>query len=301
MLTPFARLQLVPGYRIDRVDGQLHDVLAGSVAPTYDYGTIKQPKFSASYRVGGQSSVYANWGRTFQIGSGDGAYRRQSGDLGPSINDGWETGFKFAPSTLVDGRLAYWEQRASGEVATVLGVNGVVGIGAVANVGRTLRRGWDAQLNLQPAEHWRAWVSYSRQKAMIATPDPSAPATRGKEIENVPHWLATAGLEWQLSSAVQLSAWGNAQGDYYLERTNTLGRAGGDALLNLARAGMWMRATRSACSCAMSPIVRMCTPGTTAAPPAIRPAMGVRCRCRGIGASDACNDGRQWRRRGTPR
>lgn len=233
VLMPFARLQLVPGYRIDRVDGQLHDVLAGIVAPSYEYGTIKQPKFSASYRVGEQSSVYANWGRTFQIGSGDGAYRRQSGNLGPSINDGWEAGFKFAPSPVVDGRLAYWEQRASGEVATILGVNGVAGIGEVANVGRTLRRGWDAQLNLQPVEHWRAWVSYSRQKASIATPDPSAPATRGKEIENVPHWLASAGMEWQVSSAVQLSAWGNAQGDYYLERTNTLGRTGGDCLLNL--------------------------------------------------------------------
>jgi len=233
VLTPFARLQLVPGYRIDHVGGQLHDVLAGIFAPSYDYGTIKQPKFSASYHVGEQSSVYANWGRTFQIGSGDGAYRRQPGHLWPSINDGWEVGFKFAPSSLVDGRLAYWEQRASGEVATILGVNGVAGIGEVANVGRTLRRGWDAQLNLQPVEHWHAWVSYSRQKASIATPDPSAPATRGKEIENVPHWLASAGVEWQVRSNVQLNAWGNAQGDYYLERTNTLGRTGGYCLLNL--------------------------------------------------------------------
>ncbi|MBB3827132.1 TonB-dependent receptor [Xanthomonas arboricola] len=246
VLTPVARLQLVPGYRIDRVDGQLHDVLAGVVAPTYDYGTIKQPKFSASYRVGKQSSVYANWGRTFQVGSGDGAYRRHPGNLGPSINDGWETGFKFAPSAILDGRLAYWEQRASGEVATILGVNGVAGVGDVANVGRTLRRGWDAQLNLQPAEHWRAWVSYSRQKASIATPDPSAPATRGKEIENVPHWLATAGLEWQVSAAVQLSAWANAQGDYYLERSNTLGRTGGYALLNLG--ARWTVDARNALS-----------------------------------------------------
>lgn len=233
VLKPTERLQLVPGYRIDRVDGELRDLRAGITAPSYDYGTIKQPKFSASYRLAGQSSAYANWGRTFQIGTGDGAYRRQPGNLGPSINDGWEAGFKFAPTAVLDGRLAYWEQRASGEVATILGVNGVAGVGDVANVGRTLRRGWDAQLNLQPAEHWRAWLSYSRQKASIATPDPSAPATRGREIENVPHWLATAGVEWQLTPAVQLSAWGNAQGDYYLERTNTLGRTGGYALLNL--------------------------------------------------------------------
>ncbi|WP_353195013.1 TonB-dependent receptor [Pectobacterium brasiliense] len=95
----------------------------GIYAPTYDYGTIKQPKFSASYRLVGQSSMYANWGRSFQIGSGDGAYRRQPGNLGPSINDGLEAGFKFAPSAVMDGRLAYWEQRASGEVATILGAS----------------------------------------------------------------------------------------------------------------------------------------------------------------------------------
>ncbi|PPU73441.1 TonB-dependent receptor [Xanthomonas melonis] len=246
VLEPTGRLQLVPGYRVDRVDGQLHDVLAGVYAPIYRYGAIRQPKFSASYRVGEHDSVYANWGRSFQIGSGDGAYRRQSADLGPSINDGWEAGFKFAPSVLLDGRLAYWEQRASGEVATVLGVNGVPGVGEVANVGRTLRRGWDAQVNLQPAEHWRAWIAYSRQKASIATPDPSAPATRGKEIENVPRWLATAGLEWQLTTALQLSAWGNAQGDYFLERSNTLGRTGGYALLNLG--ARWSVSARTAVS-----------------------------------------------------
>lgn len=62
VLTPIERLQVVPGYRLDRVDGQLHDVRAGLYAPTYDYGTIKQPKFSASYRLVGQSSMYANWG-----------------------------------------------------------------------------------------------------------------------------------------------------------------------------------------------------------------------------------------------
>jgi iron complex outermembrane receptor protein len=64
-------------------------------------------------------------------------------------------------------------------------------------------------------------------------PDPSAPATRGKEIENVPHYLATLGVDYQASTQLKLSAWANAQGNYYLERTNTLGRTGGYALLNL--------------------------------------------------------------------
>lgn len=62
----------------------------------------------------------------------------------------------------------------------------------------------------------------------------------------MPHWLATAGLEWQLTAAVQLSAWGNAQGDYYLERSNTLGRTGGYALLNLG--ARWNLDARNALS-----------------------------------------------------
>ncbi|WP_045736702.1 TonB-dependent receptor [Xanthomonas sp. MUS 060] len=234
VLRPSARLQLVPGYRVDWVGGQFRDLSSGARYPAYAYGTIRQPKLSAVYRLTEQTSAYANIGRSFQIGSGNGAYRTQSRDLAPSFNDGWETGLKFVGAQQRwDARVAYWEQRASDEVATILGVNGSVGTGEVGNVGKTLRRGWDAQLNLHPDARWMLWLAYSRQRALIETPDPSAPMTRGKEIENVPHFLASAGFDWQATSRLKLSAWGNAQGDYYVERSNTLGRYGGYALANL--------------------------------------------------------------------
>lgn len=227
------RLQLVPAYRIDRIDGRFNDLASGRRYPVYDYGMIRQPKFSVAYRLLGQSTLYGNWGRSFQIGSGNGAYRTGINDLAPSINEGWEAGFKFRPWSRAEARLAYWQQRASGEVATVLGVAGSVAVSDVGNVGRTLRRGWDAQLNLQGEAQWRGWLAVSRQQATIVTPPADAPSTRGRQIENVPRWLANAGLEWQASARLRLTAWGSAQGDYYLERSNTLPRSGGYVLLNL--------------------------------------------------------------------
>jgi iron complex outermembrane receptor protein len=239
VIRPFERLQLVPAYRVDWVDGSFRDRLGGARYPAYAYGAIKQPKLSAVFALTAQTSAYANLGRTFQIGSGNGAYRSQPGNLAPSYNDGWEAGLKFADAKRLDARIAYWEQRASDEVATILGVDGTVGTGEVGNVGKTLRRGWDAQLTLRPDERWTLWLAYSRQRALIVTPDPSAPATRGKEIENVPHYLATAGIDWQATPRLKLSAWGNAQGDYYLERSNTLGRYGGYALANVGATWAW--------------------------------------------------------------
>jgi len=55
-------------------------------------------------------SLYGNWGRTYQVGVGAGAFYTD-GDpvLEPSINDGWEVGLKFKPISLVEGRIAYWE------------------------------------------------------------------------------------------------------------------------------------------------------------------------------------------------
>ncbi len=101
----------------------------------------------------------------------------------------------------------------------------------------------DAQLNLQPDEQWRVWLGYSRQKAEIAIPDPSAPATRGKQIENVPRWLTNVGAEWQVLPKLKFSAWGNGQGNYYVERTNTLGRYGRYFLSNLS--ATWLLSNKS--------------------------------------------------------
>ncbi|MEG2466624.1 MAG: TonB-dependent receptor [Comamonas sp.] len=233
VIRPIEALKIIPALRVDNVDGNFTDRLTGARYSVHDYGLIKQPKISVAYTLSTQASVYANWGRTFQIGSGIDAYRTQLRNLKPSINDGWETGVKFSPLPWLNGRVAYWEQRASGEVARVLGVDGLPDPGGLGNVGKTLRKGFDVQFNMKPNARTMAWVAYSHQSTRITAPDPSAPNTLGKEIENVPHYLLSAGVDWQATDRVKLSAWGNAQGDYYLERTNTQGRAGKFAVLNL--------------------------------------------------------------------
>lgn len=233
VIRPIESLKIIPAFRVDKVDGDFTDRLTGRRSPAYDYGLIQQPKISVVYTLLPQASVYANWGRTFQIGSGIDAYRTQARNLAPSINDGWEAGIKFKPTPWLDGRVAYWEQRASGEVARVLGVDGLPDPGGMGNVGRTLRKGFDIQLNAKPDARTTAWLAYSHQLARITVPDPSAPETLGKEIENVPHYLLSIGLDYQATERMKLSAWGNAQGDYYVDRTNTQGRFGKYALLNL--------------------------------------------------------------------
>jgi iron complex outermembrane recepter protein len=233
VIRPIAALKIIPALRVDRVSGSFTNRLSGAVFPVNDYGLIKQPKLSAVYAFDPELSVYGNWGRTFQIGTGINAYRTQVRNLKPSINDGWETGIKFSPASWLDGRVAYWEQRASGEVATVLGVNGLADPGGLGNVGKTLRKGYDIQFNARPNARTTAWMAYSRQVARITAPDPSAPSTLGKEIENVPHYLVSAGVDYQATDRLKLSTWANAQGAYYVDNTNTQGRFGQYALLNL--------------------------------------------------------------------
>lgn len=236
MIRPVPTLKIIPAVRVDHFSGALVDRLAGSTLPLNAYGTVPQPKLSVVYSPWERASVYANVGRTFQIGTGIDAYRAstQKGDLSASLNDGWELGLKFSPSEGLDGRVAYWEQKASGEVARTLGVDGLVDNGGQSNIGRTLRKGYDLQLNLRPTGKVSGWVSYSHQQATITAPDPSAPTTLGKEIENVPHYVASLGADYQVNSDWKISAWGTAQGSYYVERSNTLGKFGGNVLLNLS-------------------------------------------------------------------
>lgn len=79
-------------------------------------------------------------------------------------------------------------------------------------------------------------MSYSYQQSKILQPESSAPQTLGKEIDHVPHHIFAAGADYQLTPALRLSAWANAQSSYYLERANTRGKYGDFVLLNLSAA-----------------------------------------------------------------
>ncbi|WP_317202998.1 TonB-dependent receptor [Janthinobacterium sp.] len=227
VIKPVESLKLVPGFRIDKIDGSFSDPSKGVAYPIQDYGLIKQPKFSVVYSPSPRASLYANWGRSFQVGAGA-AYQSNLNTLRPSLNDGWESGLKLTPRDWIDGRVALWEQRATDEVKRRLNDPS----GDSENVGATRRRGVDVQLNVRPDQRSSVWLAYSRQRAKIDRPDPAAPATINNEIDHVPRHVYTAGVDFQATPALKLSAWGNGQGNYYLSTANTGGKFGGFVLLN---------------------------------------------------------------------
>ena len=63
------KLKIIPGLRLDQVLGPPPQP-QWSAGALQDYGWIKQPKLSMVYPVNDATSVYANWGRTFQILTG---------------------------------------------------------------------------------------------------------------------------------------------------------------------------------------------------------------------------------------
>ncbi|MGY4494012.1 TonB-dependent receptor [Pseudomonas sp. TE3610] len=231
VIEPTDTLKIIPAYRVDKLSGDYTDELTGLSYNMNDYGLIKQPKLSVVYSPWTVASLYANWGRTFQVGTGSSSYKvpPQTDDLAPSINDGWETGVKFTPTRWLDGRLAYWQQTASGEVSRRLNDP----TGASDNVGRTRRWGYDLQLNLHPGERTEAWLAYSWQYSKILKAGATYPDSAGNEIDHVPHHVYNAGASYQLTPSVQVSGWMNGQSDYYLEKNNTQGRYGAYVLFNL--------------------------------------------------------------------
>lgn len=230
-IEPFESLKIVPAYRVDKISGDFTNQLTGQTSDINDYGLIKQPKLSVVYSPWKYASLYANWGHTFQVGSGAAAYKvpPRNEDLQPSINEGGETGMKFTPASWVDGRVAYWRQDATGEVSRRLNDPS----GESDNVGETRRWGYDLQVNLHPDERTEVWASYSWQYSKILEPSSALPQSKGKEIDHIPHHLWNTGISYQATQALQLTAWMNGQTNYYLERENTQGTYGGYVLMNI--------------------------------------------------------------------
>jgi iron complex outermembrane receptor protein len=230
VIEPTAQLKLIPGYRVDWIDGDYRDRLAGVTAAAYDYGAVGQPKFSAIWTPRPDVMIYGNYGRTFQVGAGSGAYRipPRAADLEPSKNDGWEVGVKHTFADRWQARAAYWEQTATGEVKRRLNDP----LGDSQNLGRTKRRGFDVQASFDVSPRVQVWGALTLQEAAIKAPDPALPAARGKRIDHVPTRLASGGVDWQASEKLRLSLSVNSQNSYYLEPTNTTGRFGAFILAN---------------------------------------------------------------------
>jgi iron complex outermembrane receptor protein len=141
----------------------------------------------------------------------------------------------LTPASWIDGRVAYWQQTASDEVKRRLNDP----TGDSENVGKTKREGVDLQINLHPSQRSTVWAAYSRQRSRIVEPDPTAPATIGKQIDHVPTKVYSAGVDYQASAVLTLSASANGQGDYYLNTSNTGGKFGAYALFNLSAKYQW--------------------------------------------------------------
>ncbi len=230
VIEPTDWVKITPAWRLDRVEGSFANRLAGTTAPINDYGTISQPKLSVAVVPTQGVTVYANYGRTFQIGAGSGAYlvAPRVVDVAPSINEGYEAGVKLTRGRWLEARVALWQQTASGELKRRLNDPS----GDVDNLGKTRRRGIDLQLDVKPVRDVALWGSYSHQTARIVTPDPATPSQAGNAIDHVPQNVFSGGLDLTPAPRLRLSVWGNGQSRYELDPANTQGRYGDYVVLN---------------------------------------------------------------------
>lgn len=230
VIEPAAWLSITPGWRVDTVSGTLRNRLNGQRYPINDYGTISQPKLSVAIRPASGVTLYGNYGRTFQIGVGAGAYKvpPRTTDLSPSINEGWEAGVKLSRGRWLEARVAAWQQTASGEIKRLLNDPS----GDSANLGSTRRRGIDVQLSVTPVTGATLWGAYSYQQARIVAPDPATPSQTGNWIDHVPQNLFSGGVDWLPAERWRVSLSGNGQSSYYLTPANTRRRYGDYLVVN---------------------------------------------------------------------
>jgi iron complex outermembrane receptor protein len=225
VITPTSQWRILPAYRIDGFSGGLYDRNTGArYGINEGYSQIRQPKISVVYAPVEGHSVYANWGRSFQIAVGGATYKgaTSNGSSPASLNDGWELGWKFRPLAALEGRVAAWQQDATGEIYRQLGNP----TNDSSNLGSTRRQGLDWQLNARPSDSFSAWISLTLQRAVIVAPPPANASRVGKEVDHVPHMVASAGARWVVAPRWEASATARAQSSYFIEQDNTLGRFG---------------------------------------------------------------------------
>jgi len=235
---PLPRLRVSAALRADELDGQFLNRVNGVVTPIIDYGTLWQPKLSAAFDVTQTTQLYASYGRAFQIGAGSLPYSTKP--LDPSLNDGYELGLRATPTRDLTVRLALWRQDASDEVKLKAD-----GSGDSENIGATERQGFDLELNWRVRADLSLWASYSRQEGVITNPGarPADAVFRDKEIDHVPDYSVKAGVDWDATSALTLSASVLGQGDYFLTTLNNTGRWGDYLLTNVDARYRWQKVT----------------------------------------------------------
>ncbi|MFZ5505555.1 MAG: TonB-dependent receptor [Pseudomonadota bacterium] len=230
VIAPTESLKIIPGYRVDRFSGHTLIRTSGVEADLQDSGWIDQPKLSVVYSPVENVSLYANWGRTFQVltGSRAPAYLTPGqSEFKPSINTGKEAGIKFAPAAGSEMRLAVWQQDATDEVANMPSTGTTVGLG------ETRRRGVDLQLTGRLTDRLEVWLSHSVQEAKVVSAFTSTGTSlAGKEVFSTPRYITNIGADYRLSDAWRFGLQGRAQGDYYIDDLNAQGKFGGFVLFD---------------------------------------------------------------------
>lgn len=222
------KLQWNAGARVNRYTGEFTNLVNNQKRDINDYGSLTQPAAGFNYQVTSIMSLFANWGRTYQIGSGISAYALPGKDVEASENTGNEVGFQLTPKIPVELRFSLWQQNASNELTAKPD-----GSGDFENVGETERDGWELLLSWQPAETWYLWASYTRQEAILAEPGVTNAAIKGNWLNHIPEYSAALGVDYQINSNWKLSLFNTTQSDSYVSNNNSLGKYGEYSLTEL--------------------------------------------------------------------
>lgn len=224
VIKPSESWKIVPAIRTDTFDGHTTYNTIGQTYSLQDYGWINQPKLSIVYSPSPAFGVYGNWGRTFQIitGSKSPAYLASgTAEIKPSINTGIELGTKFRLTEWTETRIAIWRQDATDEVANLPSAN------ATQNLGETRRKGIDFQITAHLTEKLKAWFSHAYQEAKIVGGYASGSTSLvGKEVFATPRYITNVGFDYQATESLRFDLQGRAQGSYYIDDRNAMGKYG---------------------------------------------------------------------------
>ncbi len=225
-LTP--KMQWNAGVRVNRYSGDFTNLVNNQQRDINDYGTLTQPVAGLSYQAVPALSLFANWGKTYQVGNGISAYALPGKDVEASENTGREIGFHFAPQFPVELRASLWQQNASNELTAKAD-----GSGDFENIGETEREGWEVLVSWQPNEAWYFWTSYTKQEAILAEPGPTNTAIKGNWLNHIPEYSAALGVNYQINTYWKISLFNTTQSDSYVSNNNSLGRFGDYSLTEL--------------------------------------------------------------------
>lgn len=224
----------VAGVRANRYSGHFVNRVNGQTRSINDYGTLTQPTLGLQYELSDHLGLFANLGRTHQIGNGIGAYALPGRDVDASRNDGAEIGLRMSPVEKIDLRFSVWQQHASNELAAKAD-----GSGDFENVGETERRGWELLVNWRPNDQWYVWGAYTSQEAILENPGPTNTNIQGAWLNHIPEYTAAVGVDFYITPVLKASLFNTSQSDSYVSNNNDLGRFGEYSVTDLGLSYDW--------------------------------------------------------------